>query len=405
MPFRDPALLSEMNAPGDQPGFYIGPYASPKYADYVEKEMERRKELHMHESGLAADTAISNIDTMASSITTREQLAIAKSLKDRAVTFREYMQSGNPKLVQTGINEMSKLYDDIDRLGTALDKSGAEGRAAAQMRGDAVFTESVGLREDMHKELAPIQIALDSFKAIERVSNIESPFALTAAAYKTVMLLQQGTGSRISDADLNAAQKGITSWGGWLEQQIAAGASGEGFTADARNKLLATLSPLAQIASDQASQIVARGQGIVEADPGRYDPETVFAGFDERLYRKPLYTPSPIPTAEEQIALDAKREAAIAEGGEQVGETVGQTVRGFFDGYLGLSKRDEILNEDRIQLTPGAQQRLDSDKKPIKTRVQRDPVTKELTAIFPDGSRRKVTEEEAELIRQENRTK
>lgn len=342
----------------DVPGFSFLGLMSPKRKSYLEAEAERTLGI-VDDVFTNTGTQIDGLDSIAATPEQRQQV---QTLRSRLGVLKQMAVSGRPGLAEMAMSEYSKLNDDLDTLGTQFAASGILARQAGTDRARDVIDSSELMREEMYKELDPIRDGLDSFKAIAQVSEINSPFALTAAAYKTVMLLQEGSGSRISDADLKAAQTGITSWAGWLEQQLAAGAGGEGFTAEARNSLLQVLEPLAQIAEDRAASTLARYGAFTDAGHGKYDPEIVFAGLDEGLYRRPPWKPSPVPTEIEVELIEENRAAQIEQTGARTGRAVGGAIRAFASGFIGLDQRREALNElnsGRVMLTPDEQSRID----------------------------------------------
>lgn len=373
------------------PGFDIFGIMSPKRRDFLQAEAERSQAV-VADVFEATGMQLQGLDSMAA---TPEQMQQVQTLRTRMGAIERMAASGNPKLAELGMAEYAKLNDDIDALSTNLAAASIARETAAENHNDALRTETLKNRGEMFKTLDPIQVALDSFKAINEVTEIDSPFALTAAAYKTVMLLQQGTGSRISDADLEAAQSGITTWAGWLEQQLATGAGGEGFTAEARNGLLKVLQPLARIASDQAAQTIGRYGAL--ADAAGYDRGLLFAGLDEQLYRMPAAQMSPLPTAEEAEAAEAERVDALTSTGESVSASVRASVGGFLRGLMGFSTREralEDLEQGRVTLTEDAQAAVDELGGPeaLRQRIQEDDFVRKWIADFE--SKRKQRERE-----------
>lgn len=354
----DPSLFS------DVPGFEFLGLMSPKRKSFIEAEAARS----LGVVGDVFEGTQAQIAGLESVARTPGELQQVNGLSSRLGVLGKMVASGNPKLAQLGMAEFQKLNDDIDRLGTELTGNGIARIQADQDADRDAVVASMGLNERMFKELEPIQVALDAFRSIDAVTQIDSPFALTAAAYRTVMLLQEGTGSRISDADLAAASRGISSWAGWVEQQLAAGAGGEGFTAEARNGLLEVLQPLAQIAEEKAAQTIGRYGALTEASGLRSD--IVMAGLDESRYQavKPQYSEEGTPAAEAPSVLAgsarvepgpiARAAGTIAQGASRFTSDVrrileGTELRATPDGRLFEVSGDKVTEVGRDTLFEG----------------------------------------------------
>lgn len=297
MPRRLDYAPGKFDKPGDQPGFYIGSYVSPKYSAYMDEEILKQELLRSDAVQTLSDANYAQIDALRPG--TPDEIGYQQMLRGRAAVLDEYMRSDDEQLQRFAIQGQAELWNDIDTISTHLTKTNAEYVAGQKTRGRQVFTQSVGMRDKLQTELAPYDDALAALDRVDKLIDTKSPYAAKAVAYNVVQIWQAGTGSRIADADLQAAESSMTAWAQDFEAQLAKGVSGEGFIAEQKKALRAVLSPFSEVAAEGADRIIGRYETMVAVDSDQYDHSTVFSGLDSQYYRQArLQAPAPMALPE-----------------------------------------------------------------------------------------------------------